>query len=85
MVIPSAMNVESALDGLRRLSAEIQEDQRKELHSAVGGGVAANLGVAYPLTSEFNAGYQLGLQTARVMIHGSTEVRLNKVNPEHVL
>jgi hypothetical protein len=61
MVIPAAAFIEEAADVLKRLHATEADallDQRKELH-------VANVG---PDTEDFRQGYELGLQTARVIL-----------------
>jgi hypothetical protein len=60
MQIPAAMFIESAaeeLDGMRERHDMNLKAQRKELHVAVG-----------DQSEDFNRGYELGLQTARVML-----------------
>jgi hypothetical protein len=60
MQIPAAMFIESAaeeLDGMRERHDVTLKAQRKELHVAVG-----------DQPDEFIRGYELGLQTARVML-----------------
>ena len=90
MMIPSAMNIESALPqlGIRGVggrSEAIRDDQCKELISAVGADSAGNIGVTFPLTADFQIGYALGLETARAVIAGSMEVMLKKANPDNIL
>lgn len=57
MNVPPAGLIEAARDALERLSEGQKADQRRELVFALGGP-----------SEEFIAGYQLGLQTMRVMI-----------------
>jgi hypothetical protein len=74
MIVPAAMMIEAAIDQLQSptaFSAEawVLPDQRKELHSAV------------PNASEdFKSGYELGVQTARVLLSGLPAAVLNKVS-----
>lgn len=76
MIIPNAETIEGAVDELKKLDANIIVDQRKELHEAIGD---------HADDVQYVAGYTLGLQVARRMIHTSVAVLLNKVNPEDVL
>lgn len=57
MNVPPAGLIEAARDALGRLSEGQKADQRRELVFALAGP-----------SEEFIAGYQLGLQTMRVMI-----------------
>ena len=59
MEIPSAMMIESAAEELNDVTQPNLDAQRKELESAMG-----------DQPDEFQAGYELGLQTARVMLQG---------------
>jgi hypothetical protein len=63
MIVPNAGMIETAVDQLQRDDLWkghewVLPDQRKELHEAVGD-VATN---------DFAAGYELGLQTARILV-----------------
>ncbi len=62
--VPPAMVIESAQDMLRTLPGKQRADQRHELHVAVG-----------ETTEQFRAGYELGLQTARVTVLLTPDVR----------
>lgn len=57
MLAPNAMNIEQATQEVILLSTHLLERQLKELAVAVG-----------ETTKEYQDGYTLGLQTARVMI-----------------
>jgi hypothetical protein len=74
MVVPNAENIETATDQLGNLSDFIRTHQIKELHAARS-----------TVSSDFEAGYELGLQTARVFLAGSAILLLNKIKPEDVL
>lgn len=67
MIIPNAENIEVAADTLGTVEEWITEDQAKELHTAIGEEMAKKLGVSFPLSDDFEEGYQLGIQTARLM------------------
>ena len=60
MVTPSAEMIEMAVDGVQNLPAGTAQDQIRELHEAVGS-----------VSIDFDAGYTLGLQTARTWITGA--------------
>lgn len=85
MVIPNAENVEAAVESLKELGDEWRLDQLKELRAGMGAQEAAELGVRRPPSKEFEAGYTLGLQTARQLVKGSVALLLKEVNPEDVL
>ena len=72
MIVPAAMMIETAIDQLHQYSitqSEMLADQRKELCEAV------------PASSEdFQAGYELGIQTARVLLSGMPAAVFNKVS-----
>ena len=69
------MMIESAQDSLRGVRTPAQlEDQAKELYCAVG-----------DKSPDFVAGYQLGVETARVMITVSAEVNVKGCNPKNIL
>lgn len=90
MVIPAAMYIESAISqlgvrGVGGRSEAIRNDQCKELIAAVGNSRAADIGVTFPLSGDFQIGYALGLETARTIMKASTELILKGVDPEKVL
>lgn len=74
MVTPAAMFIESATAELKALNPQQVLDQCKELHAATG--------IANP---QFADGYNLGIQTVRVMLLQNPEIILKGVNPNHVL
>ena len=57
--------------------------QAKELHSL--GDVRAQMVGASGVTPDFQAGYKLGLQTARMVLCGSPLLVLKGVKPEDLL
>jgi hypothetical protein len=75
-MVPAAMDIYSAQDSLKAgdLPDWMKKDQRKELQSAVP-----------EVSDDMAAGYELGLQTARVIIFGSAEVNLKKADPAKIL
>lgn len=74
MLIPAAMNIESAMDEVKTLSEFMHTHQLHELESAVGG-----------TSQDFQRGYELGLQTARVILAGSAALLLKAIDPSTVL
>lgn len=74
MLAPNAEQIETAQDQLLTLSDFIRNSQRKELHAAMG-----------TESDDVVRGYELGLQTARVVIAQSMAIILGKVKPEDVL
>ena len=85
MIVPNAEQIEQAHDSLTKgttktpvdyptLSDFIHDAQFKELKCAVG-----------EMADELDAGYLLGLQTARIVLMQSTALMLAKVKPEDVL
>jgi hypothetical protein len=85
MLSPNAEQIETAVDGLKSVTTFIRESQQKELTSAMGADTLEKMGSTYPLTHDFRLGYELGLQTARIVIAQSVALRLKDVNPEEVL
>jgi hypothetical protein len=75
MQIPPAGLIEAAKDELSTVEVPVLIDQRKELH-------VANVG---PDTKDFRLGYELGLQTARVMIRQNPDVVLHIADPAKIL
>lgn len=74
MIVPAAMFIEMAVDQLKSSATFagqewVREDQQKELFSAVPN-----------ISDDFKAGYELGLQTARVLLSGMPAAVLNKVS-----
>lgn len=85
MVIPAAMFIESAVDALDAVSQEVDMDEAKELRCAMGADKAEKLGIDFPINQQFILGYQIGLQTARIMMATSIALLKAGVNPEEVL
>ena len=68
MIIPAASFIEMANDSLKRIDDHHLEQQRKELHTACG-----------DVSSDFIKGYELGLQTGRIIIGGNKNAVQAKV------
>jgi hypothetical protein len=85
MVIPAAMNIESAVDMLGNVPEVARQAQRKELVAAVGAPAAKKLGLNFPLSDQEKIAYELGLQTARAFLSGSAALVLKGVDPKQVL
>ena len=83
MIVPAAMDIESAADSLKNLPHWIHDDQLKEL-AAFGDARAKELG-ASGVSDDFKIGYLLALQTARVMIASSAELATKGADPNKVL
>ncbi len=82
MLAPNAEQIEAALDTLHatspnypHLSDFLRLAQLKELESAMGGSV----------NPDFESGFLLGLQTARVVLRGSVKLGIAGIKPEDVL
>jgi len=74
MIAPAAMTIESAIDQLKSPTAFVGHEwvlpaQQKELASAVP-----------QASNDFKAGYELGIQTARVLLSGMPAAVFNKVS-----
>lgn len=70
MIIPDSDNIRAAVDELKaEINGHWQEDQSKELHEAMG-----------ERSDDFKAGYQLGLQTARVVNRNTAELIIKGVD-----
>jgi hypothetical protein len=89
MQVPAVMFIEMAAD---RLTSETQQTnlvkwvrthQMTELES-FGDERAKKLG-ASGISNDFARGYELGLETARVVITGNVDIRLKSINPDNVL
>lgn len=74
MLSPAAEFIEMAKDAIPTIPDWLRLSQQKELHVATGRSDAA-----------FCSGYELGLQTARVIIAMSVTVQLAKIKPENIL
>jgi hypothetical protein len=71
MQAPSAGMIEAARD---QVKTAMLVQQEKELRSALG-----------TVSGDFVAGYQLGLQTARMVIATSVQVQLARIDPDAIL
>jgi hypothetical protein len=83
MQIPAVMFIESAADSIPNLDRAARGDQQEELTSF--GDVRAQAIGASGLSKDFRAGYELGLQTARVIISESAALAIASVKPDDVL
>ena len=83
MIIPDAESIEGAADDLKTVDPKWLADQQTEL-SSFGPGRAIALG-ASGLSGDFRIGYELGIQTARLMVTNNAALILAKVKPEDVL
>jgi hypothetical protein len=59
MIIPSVGTIEAAADSIQYIDASVREEQRKQFLCALG---------AQATTMEPAYAYELGLQTARVLV-----------------
>lgn len=75
MQIPPAGLIEAAKDEVPTVASSVRADQRKELGVATGAAPG----------SDFAAGYELGLQTARVMIRQNTSLVYHGVDTDEIL
>jgi len=73
-MIPPAETIEQAVDRLKGIDPKHAADQLQELHEAVG---AQSL--------DFENGYALGIETARVILAGSVELLTHGADPQEVL
>lgn len=85
MIVPAAMNVETAVDMLREVPAAVINDQTKEFAAAMGADACASMGLKFPLSDEAIVGYKLGLQTARAVVMGSAALAMKGVDAKDVL
>lgn len=78
MQSPNAEQIETAIDQLKStmMPQWLLDSQKKELYSAGPKGYDTN---------DFANGYELGLQTARVVIAQSMVVVLAKISPADIL
>lgn len=74
MQIPPAGIIEMADDDLKNVTFEQKAKQLAEMGTATG--IREGM---------FQQGYQLGLQTARVMLRQSTQLQLKGIKPEDLL
>lgn len=80
MIIPAAMDIYEGAELLKNMEQRWKDDQRKELASA-----KADLQQDYKVADTFEAGYELGIATARAMLKGSAELMTHGADPEKVL
>jgi hypothetical protein len=83
MLSPAVMFIESAIDDLKNVPQNIADSQKRELYSL--GDARAEKAGASGVTTDFTAGYVLGLQTARVILAGSAALVMKGVDPKDVL
>jgi hypothetical protein len=83
MIAPSDDIIEEAIEQLGTISPFIRDNQRNELRSI--GDTRAKSAGASGVTVDFVMGYELGLQTARVMIASSPALAVANVKPGDVL
>jgi len=83
MLSPAVMFIESAIDDLENVPQNIADSQKRELYSL--GDARAQKAGASGVTTDFTAGYVLGLQTARIILADSAVLATNGVDPKDVL
>lgn len=84
MIVPAAMNIESAAEILiSSLHDQVRESQQKEL-SSFGDERAKSLG-ATGLSNDFRKGFELGIETARAVLAGSALLAINHINAKDIL
>ena len=83
MIIPAAMNIESAADSMRTLDPRIVEDQLQELDS-FGATRLQSLGMT-GLSDDVRLAYTLGLQVARTVVASSAEALIHGADPAKIL
>ena len=77
MLVPADSQIESAVDSLKQLTQDrpsLVAAQSQELHEALGA-----------QSEDFIKGYNLGLQTARVILATSPELILHGVKADSLL
>lgn len=74
MNVPPSGIIEAAVDALKGVPQHILILQRKELEDAIG-----------VVHDDFNDGYNLGLQTARLMLETSTLLQMKGIKAEDIL
>jgi hypothetical protein len=80
---PAVMFIESAIDSLKSADSQMLASQAKELNSL--GDARAQMVGASGITPDFQAGYKLGLQTARMALRGSPVLVIKGIKPEDLL
>lgn len=86
MQAPAAMFIEAAADQLKKYDITpnwIKQAQRKEL-TAFGSARAQEL-KATGLTEDFVIGYELGLETARVILIMNPQLQQSGIDPKDIL
>ena len=83
MQAPNAETIEEAAGQLPTLPEWFRQAQRQEV-SSFGDERAKGIG-ASGVTNDFWTGYELGLQTARLVIAGSPAILMAGVKPSDVL
>jgi hypothetical protein len=74
MQAPPAGMIEAARDQVWKTGTATLEQQERELRSALG-----------TVSEDFVSGYNLGLQTARMVIATSVQVQLARIDPDAIL
>jgi hypothetical protein len=87
MQIPAAGMIESAVDQIKRkvIDDKHRGKQQAELTMAMGDDNLLALGAVVPITGEIRKGYELGLQTARVVLEGSPLLDLKDIKASDLL
>lgn len=85
MLSPAAMHIEAAVDSLKNVPDWLRGSQLKELISALGFTTAQKIGLPFPLTEETKKAYELGLQTARIVLSGSSALALHHIDAKDIL
>lgn len=67
MQTPAVAFIEEAIERLKSVPESRRKSQIHELHS-LGEPALQSVGQTYPVTQDFEKGYELGLQTMREMI-----------------
>ena len=80
MQIPEAGIIEAAVDALKGVPQDKLDRQLKEMHNAIG-----DQGSDYNYARGFDNGYNLGLQTARLMLATNTLLQLKGIKAEDIL
>lgn len=83
MLAPAVMFIEMAQDSIKGVPTWLLEDQQLELSSF--GDVRVKQFGASGLTSDFRSGYQLGIQTARMVLAASAVLAANKITSTNLL
>jgi hypothetical protein len=96
MIILNAEQIEQAADNLRKagvpgpvaypaLDTIALKDQLSELQEAMGEDTIVNIGGTFPMTKDFQQGFLLGVQAARIQLMTSMTLALARVLPQDVL